>query len=35
MIEGCTQHFDNAHTAGQKVQTIDQDLVEIAHAIRL
>ena len=35
MIERCSQYFDNAQTAGQTLQTIDQDLLEIAHAILL
>ena len=35
MIEGGSQRFDNAITAGKAVQTIDQDLLEIAHATRL
>jgi len=35
MIEGCNWQFDKAISLGKAVQTIDQDLLEIAHAILL
>jgi len=35
MIGGCNWQFDKAIPLGKAVQTIDQDLLEIAHAILL